>query len=219
MEVMDKHEIEKRKMALEKFLRANGISEKERIQRSVAVMMGLRQVGRNVSEKEAAANVAGIVAAVIDVPAYFVEQACVDFSRGDVPGDSLAFAPNSAQIRQHAISLMTKFKEEIHVIRNILGASYRKTITEQERKRVGFLLAELAVEMRENSGNVDDGSKAIAARVSDSMKSASERLIAKARTYYGSSEEDTGMASPYLAQKLTGRPGGRKVHDYWPETP
>jgi hypothetical protein len=110
--------------------------ERARIDKAVSYMIGMFSVGRKISAQEAAATAKGYVMALEGVPAYFVEQACLDFAQGRVAGHDIAYTPNSAQVRTRAEELMAPYREECGKIRMILGAKRHVKPTAEEHQRM-----------------------------------------------------------------------------------
>jgi hypothetical protein len=196
---------------IRRFMLTNGVAAKSRIQEDIAIMLGLRNASRNVSERDAAMLIAGMVTATLDIPHYFVKWACDDFIKGSVPNDDLRFPPNVAQFRQHALSLMARFSEELSTIKNILRASYRETVSDDQREKVAGLLAGLAAQLKANAV-LDKNSDYERARSRQAQRDKDnlDRTLARAREHHGVDAAENEMASPYLTKQLTGQYGKPK---------
>lgn len=180
--------------------------ERARIDKAVSYMITMFTVGRKFSDLEAEATAKGYVVALDGLPAYFVEQACMDFAKGRVKGHDISYTPTSAQVRVRAEELMAPFREEAGQIRLLLSAKQRIQLSPAEHER-------LMAKTRAVINGTDPDIKAMRERID--KERADER--AKAAIQVGRSTEiqrrrycqhygidPDGMASPSLVMKIRG---------------
>jgi hypothetical protein len=107
-----------------------------RVDGAISYMIGMFNVGRNISKAEAAATAKGYRVALAGIPVFFVERAAMDFVQGKVEGHDLAFTPTSAEVRVRCVELMTPFQIEAAKLRLILIAKQRIRPTGEEHERL-----------------------------------------------------------------------------------
>ncbi len=181
--------------------------ERARIDKAISFMIGMFTVGRKVSALEAAGTVKGYVIALEGVPAHFVEQAALDFTRGRVAGRDNAFCPTCAEVRARAEELMIPYREEAAKIRMIISSKKRIKPSPEEHER-----------MRAKCQAVIDGTdpdlKIIRDRVDADRQAQRERHameigraneIQRRRYCEQFGVDPDGVASPALYMKLYGR--------------
>lgn len=87
-------------------------------------------------------------AALSDMPLWATCEACMRFLKGQVSGQSLAFAPSPPELRREASNVAAPYRAERYRIGRILSAEVYEEPTEEQRAKVHAEFSSVLDELR-----------------------------------------------------------------------
>jgi hypothetical protein len=168
----DRAVLEARLAELDQF---GALAERKAIATAVASMLALFSAGR-VSKDEAAMLVSGYVSVLEKLPAWAVQKACGELSRGEVPGVSPDFPPTAARVHVIAVQHAKPYWVERRRISAVLGARVvaRTEPTPEQIKRVG----ELVADFKDKISKVPDPIEALKRPRLDALEASRNAILA-----------------------------------------
>lgn len=114
---------------------ANALHRRDPVEMARVVSQLLRQYPRKQDDRDAAAQIAGMVAVLAPIPTWAAAEAATNWLRGDVPGQNPGWPPTPDQIYQAALAIMQPFNIEAAKLRRTQEAKVApKVVTSAEQR-------------------------------------------------------------------------------------